>query len=259
MRLTHAECAEILEEKANAYNRISFIENDPICIPHRFESKADREISGFLAATIAWGQRKTLIANAEKLIEWMDGRPADFIINHTAKERKRFLPFVHRTFNGADAIFFIERLQHIYSVHGSLERLFETSSGNAFEAIVKFRTAFLGANPPERHLKHVANPEAGSAAKRLNMFLRWMVRKDQRGVDFGIWSCLAPSDLRIPLDVHSGTTARSLGLLTRNANDWQAVEELTASLRQFDPIDPVRYDFALFGMGVNEKISRSKS
>jgi len=259
MRLTHAECAEILEEKANSYNRISFIENDPICIPHRFESKADREISGFLAATIAWGQRKTLIANAEKLIEWMDGCPADFIVNHTVKERKRFLSFVHRTFNGDDAVFFIERLQHIYRDKGSLEPLFQTTSCSAFEAIVKFRNAFLGTHAAERHSKHVANPEAGSAAKRLNMFLRWMVRKDQRGVDFGIWSCLSPSALMIPLDVHSGSTARTLGLLTRTANDWRAVEELTTSLRQFDPSDPVRFDFALFGMGVNEKFSRFQS
>jgi uncharacterized protein (TIGR02757 family) len=259
MQLTHAECAEILEEKADAYNRISFIENDPICIPHRFASKADREISGFLAATIAWGQRKTLIANAEKLIDWMDGHPAEFIINHTPKERKRFQPFVHRTFNGADAIFFIERLQHIYRVYGSLEPLFTTTTGSAFDAITNFRTAFLGAHPIQRHGKHIANPEAGSAAKRLNMFLRWMVRKDQRGVDFGIWKCIPPSHLKIPLDVHSGSTARALGLLTRNANDWQAVEELTASLRQFDSEDPVRFDFALFGMGVNEKFSRNQS
>jgi uncharacterized protein (TIGR02757 family) len=259
MHLTRAECAEILEEKANAYNRISFIESDPICIPHRFESKQDREISGFLVATIAWGQRKTLIANAEKLLDWMDNRPADFILNHTSKERKRFLPFVHRTFNGADAVFFIERLQQIYRLHGSLEPLFHTQTGSVYDGLIKFRSSFMGSETPARHLKHIANPEAGSAAKRLNMFLRWMVRKDTRGVDFGIWNCFAPSDLRIPLDVHSGTSARALGLLTRNANDWQAVEELTTSLRSFDADDPVRFDFALFGMGVNEKFKGIQS
>jgi uncharacterized protein (TIGR02757 family) len=258
MKLSRASLQEILFEKADLYNRPTFIETDPISVPHLFTKPADIEIAGFLSATIAWGQRKTLILNARELMRRMDFAPHDFIVHHKHKERNQFGNFVHRTFNGEDARFFLERLQQLYLQHHSLEPLFYSESGAAYDGIVKFRRAFLGDEAPARHSKHVANPAAGSAAKRINMFLRWMVRCDQRGVDFGIWKTLRAADLQIPLDVHSGRVARKLGLLERTQDDWRAVEELTAALRTFDAADPVRFDYALFGMGVNERTTFSE-
>lgn len=258
MKLNRASLQEILFEKADLYNRPTFIEADPISIPHLFTTAADIEIAGFLSATIAWGQRKTLIQNARELMRRMDYAPYDFIIHHTQKERNQFGDFVHRTFNGEDARFFIERLQTLYRKHTSIEPLFYTTSHSVYDGILQFRAAFLGDDAPSRHGKHVANPASGSAAKRINMFLRWMVRNDKRGVDFGIWKTLRPADLQIPLDVHSGRVARKLGLLERTQDDWRAVEELTAALRTFDAADPVRFDYALFGMGVNEQSNFSE-
>jgi uncharacterized protein (TIGR02757 family) len=258
MKLNRASLQEILFEKADLYNRPTFIEADPISIPHLFSKAQDIEIAGFLSATIAWGQRKTLIQNARELMRRMDFAPHDFIVHHTHKERKRFGDFVHRTFNGEDAVFFIARLQQLYNKHQSLEPLFYSESCTVYDGILQFREAFLSDNVPARHGKHVANPAAGSASKRINMFLRWMVRNDKRGVDFGIWKTLRPADLQIPLDVHSGRVARKLGLLERTQDDWRAVEELTAALRTFDAADPVRFDYALFGMGVNERSNFSE-
>lgn len=252
MKLDRASLHDLLRDKADLYNRQSFIEVDPISIPHLFKKAEDIEIASFLSATIAWGQRKTLIQNARELMRRMDFEPYDFIIHHSKKERKQFNNFVHRTFNGEDAVFFMDRLQQLYSKHQSLEPLFYTASHKIYDGILQFRASFLGNDAPARHAKHVANPAAGSAAKRINMFLRWMVRNDKRGVDFGIWKTLRPENLQIPLDVHSGRIARKLGLLKRKQNDWLAVEELTAVLRTFDAADPVRFDYALFGMGVNE-------
>lgn len=257
--LSTEEIVALLNERADQYNRKSFIDNDPISIPHRFTLKEDREISGLLTATIAWGQRVTLIRNAIKLMQWMDEAPYDFIINHTQKDRTRFAAFVHRTFSGEDCSTFLFALQRLYNEQGGMEAAF--AGKDAMDGILRFRNLMLapaaGMDASLKHsARHIANPEAGSAAKRLNMFLRWMVRKDNRGVDFGIWKILKPHQLYIPLDVHSAGVARNLGILARKQNDWQAVEELTTYLKQLNPADPVKYDYALFGMGGNEKLSR---
>lgn len=244
----------LLLEKADRYNRLNFIERDPISIPHAFQKKEDIEIAGFLAATIAWGQRKTLIRNAQMLMDAMDRDPYQFILHHAARERQRFAKFVHRTFSGNDCMAFMESLQNVYRNHGGLEAAFQAEDGRS--AILKFRALFLPKDAPVSMGRHVANPAAGSAAKRLNMYLRWMVRNDQRGVDFGIWAQPSMSKLFIPLDVHSGGVARNLGILLRKQDDWQAVELLTEALIQVKPEDPVLLDYALFGMGVNEKRSK---
>jgi len=250
------EIAEILEEKADLYNRLTFIEDDPISIPHLFVKKEDIEISGLLTAIISWGQRKTLIRNAREMVKRMDDSPHDFILDHTEKELQRFNDFVHRTFNGNDCKFFIGRLGEIYRQKQSLESMFISADGTVYQSIVNFRKIMLDAEVPVGSSKHLADPSAGSAAKRINMFLRWMVRKDQRKIDFGIWDSFTSAQLMIPLDVHSGGVARKLGILNRKQDDWRAVEELTEFLRKLDPVDPVKFDYALFGMGVNEKLSR---
>ncbi|MGQ0829629.1 MAG: TIGR02757 family protein [Bacteroidota bacterium] len=247
------ELKEFLEEKYDKYNCIDFIESDPISIPHQFTKKEDIEISGFLAATIAWGQRVTIINNANKLMKLMDEDPYNFILNAKEKDLKRFSDFKHRTFNGIDILFFIKSLQNIYKNHGGLQKMFNYSE--AIKSITCFRDIFFSIGHPSRTCKHVSDPSKNSSAKRLCMYLRWMVRNDKRGVDFGIWkdSQLLPSQLMCPLDIHSGRVARKLGLLHRKQNDWKAVEELTTSLRQLDASDPIKYDFALFGLGVFEK------
>ncbi len=257
--LPDREIVALLMEKADEYNRKSFIEHDPICIPHRFSKKEDIEISGFLTATIAWGQRITLIRNALRLMEWMDNAPFDFVIGHSPKERKRFAGFVHRTFSGSDCTTFLFMLQRLYTRQGGMEAAFQAD--DLKQGLVQFRSMMLAdevgkSKALQLSARHLANPDAGSAAKRLNMFLRWMVRKDTRGVDFGLWSGIQPGQLYIPLDVHSAGVARNLGILQRKQNDWLAVEELTAFLRKIDPQDPVKFDYALFGMGVNEKLSK---
>ena len=247
---------DFLEESYLKYNNRSFIENDPICIPHLFTKKEDIEIAGFLAATIAWGNRRSIITNATKLMNWMDNEPHQFILNHSKKEQKPFENFVHRTFNGKDCIFFLEALKNIYKNHNGLEAAFSNkkndSDFNLKYNIVNFRDLFLETKHLPRSEKHISSPIKKSSAKRLCMYLRWMVRNDKKGVDFGIWKSISPKELCLPLDVHTGNVSRSLGLLKRTQNDWQAVEEITSVLRELDPKDPIKYDFSLFGIGVNK-------
>lgn len=250
-----------LDESYHRYNQRRFIENDPICIPHQFSTKADREISGLLAATISWGNRKSIIANAQKLIRCMDGAPHEFLLHYRPKDLKRFASFVHRTFNGQDCQYFIEALRHIYQHHGGLEAVFARGmlvpgpETPLHKSIRHFRQVFLEL-PHQAHAeKHLSDPSKKSSAKRICMFLRWMVRHDAKGVDFGIWPSLSPAQLCLPLDVHTGKVGRALGLLKRRQNDWQSVEEITAALRRFDPADPVKYDFALFGLGVDNVLN----
>lgn len=249
---------EFLDEKYHHYNNRAFIENDPICIPHLFTKKEDREISGFMTATIAWGNRKSIITNSTRLVSWMDHSPHAFILGHTKKDLKRFEKFVHRTFNEKDCLFFIESLKNIYLNHGGLEGAFSRNTNTDVQplmhSIANFRNVFLETKHLKRSEKHISNPLQKSSAKRLCMFLRWMVRQDKKGVDFGIWKSISPSELCLPLDVHTGNVGRALGLLTRKQNDWQAVEEITAVLRKMDVKDPVKYDFALFGLGVDKAL-----
>lgn len=254
--MRHSELKELLEEKSERFNSPEFIDTDPIQIPHLFTKKEDIEISGFLAATIAWGQRPTIIKNAMRIVEGMDHAPYDFIMNHEDTDLQRFEKFVHRTFNYSDLIFFITSLKNIYKNHAGLETCFTTShqDQNMKNAIKNFRDTFFVTEHMERSKKHVSDPFRNSACKRINMYLRWMVRPENTGVDFGIWKSISPALLSCPLDVHTGNVARKLGLLTRKQNDWKAVEELDSSLRKFDAEDPVKYDFALFGMGVFEGI-----
>lgn len=256
MNLRKSELKEFLDEKVELYNRPAFIESDPISIPHQFTGKEDKEISGFLAASIAWGRRDLILRSSERLIGLMDNRPYEFIINAGKEELVTVSRFVHRTFNGSDCGYFIRGLKHIYSSFGSMEDVIlegMRQSGSLREGLGHLRRIFFSLSHPKRIEKHFADVMNGAAGKRLNMFLRWMVRRDNRGVDFGIWNRIDPSVLYIPLDIHTGNTARALGLLKRSINDWKAVEELTSVLREFDPADPVKYDFALFGLGVNEK------
>ncbi len=239
-----------MEHKCLQYEQLNFIEQDPILVPHQFSKKEDIEISAFLISIIAWGQRKSILKSGERLIEILDHAPHDFILHHTESDLKRVMGFVHRTFNADDLQFFLNRLQALYREYRSLENCFLLNG--AFEAkhsISRFKAIFFDATHLKRTEKHLADPLKKSSAKRLNMFLRWMVRSNKRGVDFGIWERIKPSDLMLPLDVHTGNVSRQLGLLKRKQNDWQAVEEITNVLRRLDPEDPVKYDFALFGMG----------
>jgi len=245
---------EFLDSKVSTYNNPRFIESDPIQIPHQFSLKEDIEIAAFLSATIAWGNRKSIINNAGKMMQLLHYSPYDFVMNHEASDLKPLLQFVHRTFNGEDFIQFISSLQHIYTNYGGLEAVFvkHAGEGHLQESIHHFKNYFFEIPHLRRTQKHVSDPLKNSAAKRLNMFLRWMVRQDQAGVDFGIWKSLSPAQLSCPLDVHSGNVARKLGLLKRKQNDGKAVAELDKNLRRIDPEDPVKYDFALFGLGVFE-------
>lgn len=256
MKLSKAELKEFLDEKYERFNRPGFIESDPVGIPHLFDQKEDIEIIGFLAATIAWGQRPTIIKNARKLAEWMDMAPHDFVLNATPADIDRFADFKHRTFNGEDAMYFMTALQHLYQNKNGIEGAFaaahHASSTNTMDAICGFRNEFFALAHPARTQKHVSNPAKGSSAKRLNMYLRWMVRDDGRGVDFGLWKAIRKDQLVLPLDVHTGNVGRQLGLLKRKQNDWKAAIELNDSLKKLDPDDPVKYDYALFGLGVFE-------
>ncbi len=245
----------MLEAKHLEYNTRSFIQTDPVQIPHSFHKKEDIEISSFLTCTIAWGQRKTIISNAFRLMKLMENSPHDFLINSSEKEWDRFGGFVHRTFQTSDLLYFLDALKRIYLDHGGLEMVFSDGlkDGGVFESIIYFRKVFMQWSSLARVNKHVSNPEKGSAAKRLNLFLMWMVRKDNIGVHFGLWPKFSPKNLIIPLDVHVGRVSRNLGLITRNANDWRAASELTSVLSKFDPEDPVKYDFSLFGMGLDQK------
>lgn len=247
---------EFLDKKVEEYNEPSFIPPDPISIPHSFTLKQDQEIAGFFAAIFAWGNRTIIINKSRQLMALMDGAPYDFIVHHKEEDRRRFLHFKHRTFNDTDLLYFIEFLQHHYRAHDMLEEAFLL--GGKFvsvEASLNHFHAYFFSLPsaPPRTGKHIAAPFKGSSCKRLNMFLRWMVRRDDKGVDFGLWNRMAPRDLICPIDVHVARVAKKLGLLQRNAVDWLAALELTHHLRQFDPDDPVKYDFALFGLGVGEK------
>ncbi len=253
--MTHKEIFDLLEEKSSIYNTPEFIETDPIQIPRSFASKENIEISGFFAATIAWGNRKMIIRNALKLMELMDNNPYEFLLNSTEKEWLHFENFKHRTFNGIDCKCFLRAIKNIYVNHGGLEQVFTNGYKQDLtiaSALRNFRKVFFEINHESRTHKHVSNIDKGASAKRLNMFLRWMVRNDNKGVDFGIWNNINMSDLLLPLDVHSGRQARQLGLLTRKQNDWKSVLEVTQNLRQFSPTDPIKYDFALFGIGVFE-------
>lgn len=247
---------ELLDEKYFQFNNTAFIETDPISIPHRFSKKEDIEIASLLVATIAWGQRVSIINNGNKLMRLMNDEPYDFIMNFSKKDAVRFTDFVHRTFNATDCVFFLNALKMIYTKHEGLESVFgknlAKNEPDVKNAITSFRETFLKATHESRSEKHISNPAAKSSAKRLCMFLRWMVRKDKHGVDFGIWKTIKPQQLCLPLDIHTGNVSRKLGLLHRTQNDWQAVEEITAVLRAFDPKDPVKYDFSLFGLGAFE-------
>jgi len=241
-----------LDLKVEKYNQVEFIESDPIQIPHKFSQREDIEIAGFLAATIAWGNRKMIIRNSLRMMELLDNAPYDFVINHEERDLEKLNGFVHRTYNDQDFKQFIKSLKNIYANHGGMEAVFTKYQGenDMKEAIFKFREKFFEVDHLSRTERHVSNPLKGSAAKRINMFLRWMVRKDNCGVDFGLWNNISPSKLSIPLDVHSGRIARELNMLIRKQNDWKAVAELDHSLRELDPSDPVKYDYALFGVGV---------
>lgn len=252
--MKQAALKEFLDQKVQTYNTPQFLSSDPIQIPHRFSKKEDIEIAGFLTATIAWGNRKSIITNANKLMHLMDDDPYEFIVGHSATDLERFEGFVHRTFNSIDACYFMQALQQLYKQHGGLETVFtkHANQEGMQMAIHKFKEVFFSWPHPERSKKHVSDPLKNSAAKRINMYLRWMVRQDNHGVDFGIWKEIAPALLSCPLDVHSGNVARKLKLLKRKQNDAKALQELDASLRKLDPVDPVKYDFALFGLGVFE-------
>jgi uncharacterized protein (TIGR02757 family) len=246
---------EFLDEKVELYNNPSFIAADPISIPHRFESLQDREISGFLTATIAWGRRDLILRGADIMMARMGGTPHEFITGVPDDEFEVFSDFVYRTFNGVDCITFMKSLRNLYLTYSSMEEIIVegmTEDGELTSGMGHLRRLFFSECHQSRTEKHFADITRGAAGKRLNMFLRWMVRRDNRGVDFGLWKRISPSQLYIPLDFHSGNTARKLGLLHRKANDWKAVVELTEVLREFDEADPVKYDFALFGLGVNE-------
>lgn len=250
-----SEIKSFLDFKVEQYNNPEFIETDPIFIPHQFSKKEDIEISGFLTATIAWGNRKSILVNASRMMALLDNAPFDFVMNHEQSDLKSLENFVHRTFNGSDLQFFITSLQNIYLNHEGPEEIFSNYAlkDNLQPAIHEFRKIFFQIDHLDRTKKHVSDPFKNSAAKRINMFLRWMVRKDHAGVDFGIWKQITPSQLSCPLDIHSGNTARKLGLLSRKQNDAKALQELDLSLRKLDRQDPVKYDFALFGLGVFEK------
>ncbi|WMJ72948.1 TIGR02757 family protein [Cytophagaceae bacterium ABcell3] len=253
------ELKDFLEEKYEAYNRPGFIENDPVCIPHLFQKKEDIEIMGLWAAVLAWGQRITIIKKCKDLITLMDGAPFDFIMNHESQDLVPFLKFKHRTFNDVDTLYFIHFFRHFYQNHATLEDAFVggMSKGDTDMkgGLTGFHHLFFGLEEaPARTRKHVSTPARNSACKRLNMFLRWMVRKDNRGVDFGLWTRIAPNQLVCPCDVHVDRVARKLGLIQRKQTDWKTAVELTENLKALDPDDPVKYDFALFGLGVENEL-----
>jgi len=252
--MTQNELKNFLDEKVILYNNPNFIESDPIQIPHLFSLKEDIEIAGFLSATIAWGNRKMIIKNAHKMMQLMSNSPYDFVMNCNENQLEKLNGFVHRTFNSIDFQIFIISLRHIYKKHNGLETVFskDYKTDNLQQNISEFKRLFFEVNHLQRTQKHISDPLNNSAAKRINMFLRWMIRQDNCGVDLGIWKTISPSKLSCPLDVHSGNVARKLGLLTRKQNDAKALSELDFNLRKLDQYDPAKYDFALFGLGVFE-------
>ena len=249
---------DFLDEKVGLYNRPNFIELDPISIPHRFTKKQDIEIAGFFAAILAWGQRKTILNKCNELLLCMDNTPHDFMLNHTEGDLKAVLGFKHRTFNEVDALYFIHFLSWFYRHQDSLEKAFLIGNTGAIDSmesmLIQFQRHFFSLeDAPSRTKKHISSPATRSACKRINMYLRWMVRQDEQGVDFGIWKQISPAQLICPCDLHVDRVGRKLGLITRKQTDWGTAVELTQVLRSFDPLDPVKYDFALFGLGVEEK------
>lgn len=251
--LNKNELKSFLDEKYLQYNQANFIQDDPIQLPHRFKNKEDIEIVSFLVATIAWGNRKAIIKSGEKLIQLLNENPHEFVMNYEGQP----LTFVHRTFNAQDLSFFLLSLQNIYTKYGGLENAFALEKGQngVKQRIINFRKKFLEIPHDTRSDKHISNPEKGSSAKRINMFLRWVVRNDGRGVDFGIWKSISPSELYLPLDVHTGNISRKLGFTQRKQDDWKTLEEIQTVLRKFDKNDPVKYDFALFGLGVYDELA----
>jgi len=250
----NSDLKEWLNQQVIYYNHPSFIESDPIQVPHLFSKLQDIEIIAFWTAILAWGQRPVIIKKAQELVTLMDGAPHDFILNHQESDLKPWLNFKHRTFNADDTLYFLSFFQHYYSNNYSLENAFaiDKNAENITEGINNFRNQFFDLPiVMERTKKHISSPIKGSTCKRINMFLRWMVRQDGKGVDFGVWKNIAPSQLLMPLDVHVERVARNLGLIQRKQTDWLTVIELTENLKKFDPEDPVKYDFALFGIGVN--------
>lgn len=253
-----AELKDYLDAKVLEYNVSDFVPNDPISIPHNYTKKQDIEITAFWVSMLSWGLRKTIINKSKELFSLMGSSPHDFILNHKEKDRERFHSFKHRTFQYTDTLYFLDYLQRYYRSHESLEQAFtkhiDKGSEHIGDAISGFHDDFFDINyAPQRTRKHVATPVRGSTCKRINMFLRWMVRENSTGVDFGIWNTIKPSQLLMPLDVHVDRVGRKLNLIKRKQRDFKTVLELTASLKNFDPIDPVKYDFALFGIGVMEK------
>ena len=251
--MTSEELKEFLDHKVVQYSTPDFIGSDPVSIPHNFSEKEDIEVAGFLTAIISWGNRKSILKNAQSMMELLDNSPYDFVMNHSEEDLQGLRKFVHRTFNGTDLVYFVTSLRNIYRLHGGLEGVFSRHAQplNLQPAIHEFKKVFFVLPHERRTEKHISDPLKNSAAKRINMFLRWMVRNDS--VDFGIWRQLSPSQLSCPLDVHSGNVARKLDLLHRKQNDAKALLELDTALRKMDSLDPVKYDFALFGLGVFEK------
>lgn len=250
------ETIKVLEKAYLKYNANDFIKNDPISIPHLFSKKEDIEVAGLFAAIFAWGQRKTIINKSEELMQRMDFAPSDFVMNHSDNDLKKLLNFKHRTFNDTDLLYFIDALKFIYNQNDGLEAVFSKNidyEKSTEKGIVHFNKLFFSLeHVPNRTKKHISSPLSGSTCKRINMYLRWMVRNDKKGVDFGIWKKIKPSQLLCPLDVHVDKVARNFGLIKRNQTDWKTVIELTNNLKIVDSSDPVKYDFALFGLGVNQ-------
>ena len=256
-----SELKALLDEAYDRFARPEFIADDPIQIPGSFSTREDAEIIGFITATIAWGQRKTIIVNAKKLVMLMDEAPHDFVMNASGRDMSRLDRFVHRTFNGTDLRHFVLGLRHLSREHGGIEEAFllDGKLDDIASSIARFKRRFFEPAHQPRTQKHVADPSKGSNAKRINMYLRWMVRPDDRGIDLGLWKKIPASALHVPLDVHTGRVARELGLLKRKQDDWKSVIELTEALREFDPADPIKYDIALFALGVEANAQRSNS
>lgn len=253
--MNEKELKKFLDKKVDLYNQPSFIQHDPISIPHLFTKQQDIEIAGFFAAIFSWGNRTTIIQKSKELMQLMDNAPYDFCINHRDEDLKNLLVFKHRTFNTTDLLYFIAFFKSYYSKNISLETAFTKHGADAEKMLTGFHNHFFSLEDfPDRTKKHIATPERNSSCKRINMYLRWMVRQDKKGVDFGIWKNIAPSQLICPLDVHVVRIAKQLNLLNRKQTDWQAAIELTQALKKFNSEDPVQYDFALFGMGVSEKL-----
>lgn len=248
------ELKELLDTLHDKYNTPDFVEHDPISVPHLFAGREDREIAGFLAATIAWGNRKAIVKSARRMVDFMDGRPYDFTMNASNEELAALERFVHRTFNGGDFRSFVLALRRMYRDRGGIGGFFEeryTVTGDIKTVLSEFRREFFDCDHLPRCEKHLSSIDKKASCKRLNMYIRWMVRDDVHGVDFGMWKKIPASALYLPLDLHSGNMSRALGLLERKQNDWAAVEQVTQALRSFDAADPVKYDFALFGAGID--------